>query len=306
MALSTRELTVRVLRQQRVAIEEELQRALVAYRSPLKGSPRYDDVRWIEGEGADRAEGLTGISDMGVFEITELFRVVEEYVKALELLLGQDELLPIPMMSLVRSVQEALVEVCWATDPNVDSPLRVARSAAMFVRTVQGNVSPLKWFPGSEAKLAEVWEAVEGTQALLAGLGFEFQFDKSGKLVTSLTHGKGGRAAVKVNITEAATRYMPGSERMWEVGSGATHSRNWFTGGLDGPADLLYIMAVAPTFDFADAVVDSIHGYVGLSTDAFHAKTHFRRVALMLRDPRRVSAAARASYADYAAARLAE
>lgn len=243
---------------------------------------------------------------MGLCEIAELFRVVEEYIKALELLLQQDELLPIPMMSIVRSVQEGLLEVCWATDPSAAPPLRAARSAALLVRTVQGNVSPLKWFPGSDAKLAEVWEAVKGAQTLLSGLGFEFRFDKAEKLVTSLTYGDGGRAAVKVNITEAATRYMPGSERIWEVGSGATHSRNWFTGGLDGPADSIYIMAVTPIFDFADAVVDSIHGYVGLSTDAFHSKTHFRRVALLRRDPRQASAVGQASYADYAAARLAE
>lgn len=287
-------------------MEAELQRALAVYESPRQGSPRYDDVRWIEGEGADRAEGLTGVLNMGLREIAELFRVVEEYVKALELILEQDELLPIPMMSIVRSVQEGLLEVCWATDPSVASPLRVARSAALFLRTVQGNVSPLKWFPGSDAKLAEVWEAVDGAQTLLSALGFELRFDKAGKLVTSLTYGVGGRAAVKVNITEAATRYMPGSERIWEVGSGATHSRNWFTGGLDGPEDLLYIMAVTPVFDFADAVVDSIHGYIGLSTEAFHTKTHFRRVALLRRDPRQVSAMGQASYADYAAARLAE
>lgn len=243
---------------------------------------------------------------MGVREVAELFRGAEEYVKALELLLGREKPLPIPMISLVRSVQEALLEVCWATDPTLDSPLRVARSAALFVRTVQGNVSPLKWFPGSDAKLAEVWEAVDGAQTFLSGLGFEFRFENSRQLVTSLTYRDGGRAVIKANITEAATRYMPGSEQMWELGSGATHSRNWFTGGLDGPEDLLYIMAVTPMFDFADAVVDNIHGYVGLSTDDFHARTHFRRISLLQRDPRRDSAVAQASYSDYAAARARE
>ncbi|UOG23829.1 hypothetical protein MTX80_23215 (plasmid) [Gordonia amicalis] len=260
-------------------------------------------MRWMEGEGTARAKGLAEVLNMGVHEVAELFRVAEEYVRAVELLLRGEEPLPIPMLSLVRSIQEALLEVCWATDPSINSPLRVARSAALFLRTVQGNIAPLKWFPG-DAKLAEVWEAVDGAHRLLSDRGFTFQLDKSGKLVTSLAYGAdSGTAAIKVNITKAATRYMTGSEQMWEVGSGATHSRKWFTGGLEGPEDLLYIMAVTPMFDFADAVIDNIHGYVGLSTEDFHTKTHFRRVALLQKDPRRNSAAAQASYADYAAKR---
>lgn len=110
---------------------------------------------------------------MGVLEVAELFRAVEEYVKAIELLLGREEPVPIPTMSLVRSIQEALLEVCWASDPSIDSPLRFARSAAMLLRTVQGNASPLKWIPGSDAELADVWGAVDDTQKFLSGLGFE-------------------------------------------------------------------------------------------------------------------------------------
>lgn len=65
-------------------------------------------------------------------------------------------------------------------------------------------------------------------------------------------------------------------------------------------------MAITPTLDFADAVIDSVHGYVGLSADDFHTRTHFRRVALLKKDPRRDPAVAQASYADYAAKRATE
>ena len=163
----------------------------------------------------------------------------------------------------------------------------------------------MQWFPKAETKLEEVWEAVDGTQKLLTKAGFEFRFDsKTGKLATSLTYGKnGGRAAVKINITEAASLYMPGSEQMWEVGSGATHSRNWFTGGLDGHEDLLYIMAVTPTLDFTDAVIDSIHDYVGLSATEFHRRAHFRRTALLRRNPIQDPSVVQASYDEYAVKR---
>lgn len=85
-------------------MQTELARALEAYRTPVEGSRRAVDARWMEGEGSDRAAGLGEVLNWGVIEIAELFRVVEEYASGVELLLGHDEPLPVPLMSLVRSV----------------------------------------------------------------------------------------------------------------------------------------------------------------------------------------------------------
>jgi hypothetical protein len=89
---------------------------------------------------------------------------------------------------------------------------------------------------------------------------FKLNYDKqTSKMATSVAYGT-SRAALKLNVTEASLRYMPGSHHMWSLGSGATHSRNWFTAGLAGSRSQLTIMVTAPLLDFADALARIVHG----------------------------------------------
>jgi hypothetical protein len=90
---------------------------------------------------------------------------------------------------------------------------------------------------------------------------------------------------------------------MWSLGSGATHSRNWFTAGLAGSRSQLSIMVMAPLLDFADALVDNVSGYVGLDTQQFHQKTHLRRRILLERNDGKRLGSVTLGYADYAADR---
>ncbi len=301
---SAQDLVVRVVEQQTRAVRDELQSALAAFREPVAGSPRERDVEWAARGSDQRRDFLFGLWEMGLAEVAELWRVVEEHAAGLVVLLRHDKLLPIPMLSLGRSIQEALLEVCWALDPAVDAAVRASRCAALMLRTIQGNVAPLSQIPNGAEKLADVRDAMSQMNTLLAGDQVDLRFDKSGEFATSVAYEGSARAPLKINITEAATKYMPGSEHMWSLGSGATHSRNWFTGGLEGPTDLFYIMIATPLLDFTDAVIDNTHGLVGLSTAEFHNRAHERRVALLRRRPGYDGSRAQAGYREYAAARV--
>ena len=59
--LSTRDLAVRVLRQQRTAMMAMLGEALDAYKSPVDSSPRSADDDWINNQPRVRREALNGI-----------------------------------------------------------------------------------------------------------------------------------------------------------------------------------------------------------------------------------------------------
>jgi hypothetical protein len=301
---STRDLAVQVVEQHRRAVGDELRSALAAFRDPATGSPRERDLQWASAGTDERRDSLSGLWEAGLGEIVELWRVADEHAAGLARLLSHDELLPIPMLSLGRSIQEALLEVCWAVDPALEPAARTSRWAALLLRTIQGNVGPLSQIPNGAEKLVEVREAVTGMHALLDGARFDLRFDKKHpELVASVAYEDSARAALKINITEAAKTYMPGVEYMWTLGSGATHSRNWFTGGLEGPDDLLYIMIVSPLLDFTDAAIDLTHGLVGLPTADFHNRGHLRRTALVQRRPDQGRRLMQASYSDYAAAR---
>ncbi|MBN0975107.1 MULTISPECIES: hypothetical protein [unclassified Gordonia (in: high G+C Gram-positive bacteria)] len=301
---STQDLALRIVEQHRRAVGDELRSALAAFRDPAEGSPRARDLEWAAGGTVDRRDCLSGLWEAALGEVVELLRVADEHAAGLAVLLGNDELLPIPMLSLGRSIQEALLEVCWAVDPALEPAARTSRWAALLLRTIQGNVGPLSQVPNGTEKLAEVREAMTGMQALLTNAQFDLKFDKKHpEFVSSVAYERSARAALKINITEAAERYMPGVEYMWTLGSGATHSRNWFTGGLEGPVDVFYIMIVAPLLDFTDAAIDLTHGLVGLSSTNFHNRAHLRRTALFQRRPDRDPRLMQASYSEYAAAR---
>ena len=299
----TRDLAVRIVRQQRAALRAELSLALQAFENPASGSPRAADRSWITAQGQNREDALASVLGFAAENIAELFRVTDEYAVALEVLLIADDILPVPMMALVRSVHEALLEVCWSVDPRLTSEQRLARAAAVTLAGAQGNLSPLTDMPNAPpTQVALVNEAVQGMQSYLERYGYTLRYSKSGSIATSVTYGS-SLAPLIINTTDASRKYMPGSHHMWPIGSGATHSRNWFTAGLIGSRSMLAIMVVSPLLDFADAAVDNVHGYVGLPTDDFHRRTHLRRHALLERREGTPAGAATYGYREYAADR---
>jgi len=104
-----------------------------------------------------------------------------------------------------------------------------------------------------------------------------------------------------MNATDASRRYTPGIHYIWTTGSGATHSRLWFTSGLEGPWDQLVVMIASPLLDMSDALIDNALGYVSLDPTEYHRRTHLRRQALLGRA--RQLGDTTQGYADYAAQR---
>ncbi|MCC4306317.1 hypothetical protein [Rhodococcus sp. 3-2] len=196
---------MRVVRQQRTAVQQELTAALDAFHEPVTGSPRARDAAWLDDRGQREIEGLKGIFGIGVEHTAELLRVAREHSVAIEILLDAEEILPIPMMSLVRSVHEALLEACWLTDPAIGSDQRIARAAAACLASVQGNLSPLNQLPNTGIRVAEVQESVEGMHALLKQFGFDLRYDKAGALVTAVIYGEGRAAPLCVKSSETVT-----------------------------------------------------------------------------------------------------
>jgi hypothetical protein len=106
------------------------------------------------------------------------------------------------------------------------------------------------------------------------------------------------RAHRKSNMTQASTRYMPTTDYMWLVASGATHSRNWFTAGLQGSRRQLAIVVTAHVLDFCDSAEDALDGYVGPAD--FDLRGNVRRRGLLARSEGWDPAAPTAGYDDYA------
>jgi len=90
-----------------------------------------------------------------------------------------------------------------------------------------------------------------------------------------------------------------GSLNLWVIGSGATHSRTWLSQGMEGPWSTVVAAVLLPLLDVADALSDTLCGYVCHNSAPLHAKTHLRRVTIYRNLG---NTAPVASWTDYAAA----
>lgn len=244
---------------------------------------------------------LAAVFDLSAENIVELLRVAREHCLAVESLLVNDLILPIPAPTLVRSIHEITLRICWLTDPSLAPEQRLTRAAASTLGSIQSSLQTLEHMPNPPAAtLRDKTDAVDDLQTYLSKCGFTLNHAKqNSRFALNLSYGT-ALANLTLNVTDASRRYMPGSHYMWPVGSGATHSRNWFTAGLAGSRGQLAIMAASPLLDFADALVDNTLGYLGLDPSPFHERTHLRRRALLQRAESHDPGYAVATYTDYA------
>lgn len=297
----THELAVVLLRQQRTGLRQELSRVADAFRSPKHGTPRADDAAWMAAQPTGRPEALEGILGVAADNVVEVLRVADEHAAGLQVLLEAEDILPNPSTALTRSIHEALLTVCWCADPSLSSEQRITRYAVFTLGSVQDNHRAVVQLPGPPPKTVDdVVAGMVGMQDFLQLHGFVLDFNQSRPpYVHTISYGA-ARTSVKINMTDASARYMPETDYMWSVGSGATHSRNWFTAGLAGSRGQLAIMATAPVLDYCDALVDALDGYVGLDPAEFHRRGHVRRRALLARADDWDRTAPATGYADYA------
>ena len=299
---STEGLACRVLAQERAAVSATLSEALEAFKAPDGGSPRAADLAWIAGRRWAVRERLTAVLDSAAFDVQEILRSAHEHVQAIETLLGADEMLPIPAMTLVRSIHESVLTICWLTDPLLAPAERLTRVAALRLTQSQGSHRTIGNFPENlQGDSERVRRAMDDTQRYLNKAGFVLGFGKAGgPYALSVSHGDVA-TSLKMNATAASRRYTPGIHYIWTTGSGATHSRLWFTSGLEGPWAQLVVMIASPLLDMSDALIDNALGYVSLDPTECHRRTHLRRQALLGRA--RHLGDTTHGYADYATQR---
>lgn len=273
------ELARAVLAQERAAVTAALRDVVAAYEQPLPDGPRARDLTWLAGRPHE--EELSGVLTLAVHDAAEVLRATREHVLALEAVLAAKDMLPIPALTLARAVHESVIYICWLADPDLLPAQRVARAAAMTLAASQGGHEALPTFPGqTDAESRRVREGFTGIQGLLEGYGLIINRRDGTDYASSVVY-EGHKAALRINVTEASRRYIPGNHHMWVTGSGAAHSRGWFTRGLEGPWSELVVMVVGPLLDVVDALIDNTHGYVGLDTAPIHTRTHLRRRALL-------------------------
>lgn len=287
-----------ILRQEREAVTAALREALTAFAVLRTGSPRAADAEWLRREPhGDELDGLLGFA---ANDVATLLRAADEQVRAIEVVLNADEMLPLPAMTLARAVHEAVVYVCWLTDAALTPAERVARAAAIALATAQGGHEVLPVIPSDTAEeAARVREGFTGLQKLVERWGVTVTRPKESEYASSVTYA-GHKVPLKINATAASERYTPGTHYLWVTGSGATHARGWFTRGLDGPWENIVVMVTMPLLDLSDALIDAIHGYVGLDAGPLHVRTHVRRTVLIERFR---PGEAMAAYEEYAAKR---
>lgn len=275
------ELACRILAQERAATTEALRGVLKAYSDPIPGTPRARDLAWLDGR--EHAEELGGLLNVAVHDAAQILHAAREHVLALEAVLSAGNMLPVPSMTLGRAVLESVLYVCWLADPNLAPAQRVARAAAMSLASAQGGHEALAAFPNPPDGEAErAHEGFNGMQRLFEQYGLTVSRRRGTDYAVSVGC-DGESAPLRVNVTAESQRYAPGNHYLWVTGSGATHSRVWFTRGLEGPWADLVVMVVAPLLDVVDALIDNAFGYVGLDPAGVHAKTHLRRTALLTR-----------------------
>ena len=107
------------------------------------------DLSWIAGQRLTVRERLAAVLDGAALDVQEILRSAHEHVQAIETLLRANEMLPIPAMTLVRSIHESVLMICWLTDPALAPVQRLTRAAALRLTQSQGSHRTIGDFPGN-------------------------------------------------------------------------------------------------------------------------------------------------------------
>jgi hypothetical protein len=150
---------------------------------------------------------------------------------------------------------------------------------------------------GVEERLAKSRAAVDGMHHWLERGGFERgEASKNPRRSANIGYG-GERVSLEFDATAATKRYLPDSDFIYGVLSGAAHSRGWFLGsvyGIDDEAAFItplpdsYQACALSFLALADAFTKTFCGHFGLDADSYLKTTHTRRRMLVrIADPSR-------------------
>lgn len=208
-----------------------------------------------------------------------------EHGRGLRAVLGADEPLPIPAMSLARSIYEGVVQVCWLLDAEVSTEHRLVRWAGRLLHDSQETPAVLSQIPSGVVQSEQAADAAEGRELgkqLMDRAGFVLK-EKGGVRAyeTANVAFRGEKTNLVPNIESFLARFMPGDEHLWPLLSGATHCRGWFVAGLEGDEALLVASVLTPLLSTSDALVVEVGRYLGLPIRPQLERTHLQRQALL-------------------------
>lgn len=239
-------------------------------REAAKANPETSEARaWLLTESVRHCERLatTGLDHALALEKCITGRPLPHYAP----------------MTLARSVLEAVVQLCYLTDCDLDAGSRLVRGAAVLldsarqeeraVREMRAAMLP----PGTMELVTSMRSNVE---AWIVAAGMEIQTVGKSKRVV-LSWPQGGSVNLSVNVTDELPKYIPRVESAYRIGSGAAHGRKWM---LHDPADEaggIYMACGAADLVFAALSVLAVRSaqYAGHDATAVGTRIAGRRQA---------------------------
>lgn len=285
MEPDVRVLGSRLLKLQEKSLRDFLSAASAEVGRPSAGTPAEADLELIEESGKE--SGLAGLRAWTHRACAFNILAAREHAEALRLVIAGSELLPLPAMSLARSVFEAVMNTCWLLDAEATSAERLARWAGRLLHDSQESPPVLSMIGSGIVPDKQQEEAEKGRelgQQLMARAGFVLKAkggDRNAETANVTFRGVTSNLTPKVD--DLFARFAPGEEFSWPILSGATHSRGWLVSGIEGDAETLVTSFIGPVLSASDALVVEVGRYVGVPVRDVLERTHFRRVAILNR-----------------------
>ncbi|WP_156892809.1 hypothetical protein [Corynebacterium sputi] len=267
MTTDHRMILLETIHEHREEAKAELLLARKAYLNPVPGSPRYQDLQWIHGRDEAHHSHFQFLSDSAFNEVLLKCAAIDQYIDAIAHLVEVDRLLPIPTLALLRSVQEALLGMYWCAAEGESTEARMGRFAALILGNRRDVIPARKLAPNSAEDHANAENTYLAVQRYLEEVGFTM-FRPPNKEKIRAVEFEGAKTNLEINITETAENMDKLEKFPWMLGSGATHSRSWFTSDLRGTESEIYTMYLPVLFTSLRSI-SAIGKYVGISNDAF-------------------------------------
>lgn len=173
------ELAAIIIRQERTALTNALDAAVRTFDSPPDGSARSIDKKTIDVQGSVAKENLHGMAASLAEDAYNILRSMDQYAQAIQHVLTGDQMLPLPLSSMFRSIHECALVLCPLFDPAIQSDERIARMGAMHLAKAQGGLDALQAFPQNQQKEKQKkTEAVAGIQQYMKKAGYEIHAHK--------------------------------------------------------------------------------------------------------------------------------
>ncbi len=191
--------------------------------------------------------------------------------------------IPLPCITLTRTVFEAALHVCWLLDTRATTDKRITRWAARQTGTTQDQLRVLRSFglPPDEFD-TQVEELREDTKRRLVRAGFTLLPKKGNRADETSNVSFGGvTSSLEPNIHQVAERFVPHRASMWTLASGTAHTQEWAVRARWGSMGEIVHDLLGPLLEISDALVFEIGAYLGLPVRPTLLKTHQHRHILL-------------------------